>query len=90
MAMTTGSCWPEEDHKMSYHAQAEVNETWDRLRAGDDGDGSKIVAEGKFAQALRIPIAVRYRDRQSDGMSAGYLRQRGSEESTWGFWQETL
>jgi hypothetical protein len=75
---------------MSYHAQTEVSETWDRLSAGDDGDGSKIVTDGKFAQALRIPIGIRYRDQDTDRISAGYLRHRGSEESTWGPWQETL
>ena len=88
--MTDGSCWPEEDYMMPYHAQAVVSETWNRLRAGDDSDGSRIVTNGMLAQALRIPIGDRYIDHQSGGMSIGYLRRRGSEELTWRFWHETL
>jgi hypothetical protein len=75
---------PEEGHKMPYYAQTEVSETWDRLRAGDDRNSASIVTDGKYTQALRISIAVRYRDQHANSMSAGYLRLRGSEESTWG------
>ena len=69
---------------MPYYAQTEVSETWDRLRAGDDRNSASIVTDGKYTQALRISIAVRYRDQHANSMSAGYLRLRGSEESTWG------
>lgn len=46
----------------------EVSETWDRFRAGEDGNGAKIVADGKCAQALMIPIAIRYRDHHPNSM----------------------
>jgi hypothetical protein len=41
---------------MSYHTQAELNETRDRLNARDGGDGSKIVTDGTLTRALRVPL----------------------------------
>jgi hypothetical protein len=81
--------WVRRDIKMTCHAQTEINEVWDQIEDGTIGVSSKIVTHRRFIQALRTPIAVRYRD-HSDRMTAGYLRQRVSEDSTWGLWQETL
>jgi hypothetical protein len=75
---------------MTYHTQAEISETWDQMRHGAIGDGSKIVTNERLTQALRIPLGIRYRDSHSGGMSASYLRQRGNEASAWEFWRETL
>jgi hypothetical protein len=77
------------DIMMTYHTQTEISQVWDQIADGSIGDGSKLVTHGRFVQALRIPLAGRYRD-DLDRMSAGYLRQRESEEATWGLWQETL
>jgi len=74
---------------MTYHTQTEISQVWDQIADGSIGDGSKLVTHGRFVQALRIPLAFRYRD-HSGRMSTGYLRQRGSEEASWGMWQETL
>jgi hypothetical protein len=74
---------------MTYHTQTEISQVWDQIADGSIGDGSKLVSHGRFVQALRIPLAVRYR-LYLDRMIAGYLRQRGSEQATWGVWQETL
>ena len=78
------------DIKITYHTQTEISEVWDQIEEWTIGDGAKIVTHGRFVEALRTPIAVRYNDHLRDTMTAGYLGQRVSEESTWGLWQETL
>jgi hypothetical protein len=60
----------------------EISEAWDQIKHGTISDSLKVVTDGTLAQALRIPIGMRYRDHYSDSMSAGYLRHHGSEEST--------
>jgi hypothetical protein len=75
---------------MAYHTETEMNFTWNLLKAGDDAGGARIVTDGSVEQALRIPTVKRFMDHNSDSTSAGYLRQRASEESSWGLWRETL
>jgi hypothetical protein len=70
------------DIKMTHHTQTEISQVWDQIEDWTIEDGSKIVAHVRFVQALRTPIAVRYRDLLRDKITAGYLRQRASEEST--------
>jgi|HubBroStandDraft_1064217.scaffolds.fasta_scaffold647668_2 hypothetical protein len=62
---------------MSHYTQDEIDDTWERLKDGDDLGDSRITMDGPFRQGLRIIIPAR----GSDEESVGYARQRESKET---------
>jgi hypothetical protein len=71
--------------------QDEINKTWDRLKNGDDLDGSRIISDGPLKQGLTIPtVATFAKVKEDDIKSIPYARTRESGEATWGSWKETL
>jgi len=72
---------------MSYFTQDEITETWDRLKTGDDLDGSKIRTEKELEQSLTIPTVATFSSVNDDLTSIVYTRKRESKETQWGEWE---
>jgi hypothetical protein len=73
---------------MSYHTQNEIAEKWDRLRNGDDMDGSRIVTDEGLEQALTIVMPARYNDSNDGNAYVAYIRKRLGKNAPRGTWEE--
>lgn len=74
---------------MSYFTQDEISETWERLKNGDDLDGSRIVTNEELEQALSIVIPAPYNDNNDENAHLSYTRKRVSKDAPWGAWEVT-
>lgn len=74
---------------MSYFTQDEISETWDRVKSGDDLDGSRIVTDNELEQSLTIPTVANFTSIKDDFAGFFCTRKRESKEERWGSWVAT-
>jgi hypothetical protein len=74
---------------MPNYTQNEISETWDQIKAGADSE-AVIVWDRPLKQAFTIHTIAPYSDHNESSPNVLYIRERESEESTWGEWEKAL